>query len=115
MREIVFYQTWSGRSPVGEFIRGLSDREQEKIAWVFKNVRQSDRVSSKYLKKLADTNQLWEVRAEFGRNSYRMLGFFDGNQLIVLVSAFAKKSEQTPRSEIRTAEERRSEYFRRKD
>jgi phage-related protein len=114
VREIRFYQTWSGRSPVGEFLRGLSDREQEKIAWVFKTVRQSDRVSSKYLKKLADTDQLWEIRAEWGRRAFRLLGFFDGNQLIVLVSAFAKQSEQTPIGEIRTAEERRSDYFRRK-
>jgi phage-related protein len=114
MREIVFYETWSGRSPVAEFIGSLSDREQDKIAWVFKLICESDRVSGNYLKKLTDTEQLWEIRTEYANKAFRMLGFFDGNQLIVLVSAFAKKSDQTPIGEIRTAEERRRDYYRRK-
>lgn len=114
MREIVFYQTWSGRSPVDEFISALPRREQEKIATVFDLVRAGERVSRKFLKKLADTDQLWEIRVEYGRKALRMLGFFDGRRLIVLVSAFAKKSKQTPVAEIRTAEERRRDYYRRK-
>lgn len=114
MREILFYRTWSGRSPAAEFVQSLSDKEQEKIAWVLKIVRESDQVSSKYLKKLADTEQLWEVRAEHGGSAFRLLGFFDGPRLIVLVSGFAKKSEKTPLAEIGTAEERRRDYYRRK-
>ena len=114
MREIVFYQTWSGRSPVEEFISALPTREQEKIATVLDAVRSDQRVRRKYLKKLAGTDQLWEVRVEYRRRAIRILGFFDGNRLIVLVSAFAKKSQQTPVTEIRTAEERRRDYYRKR-
>jgi phage-related protein len=114
MRVILFYQTWSGRSPVEEFILNLPKPEQEKITAVFDLVRESDRVPSKYLKKLVGTDQLWEVRVDYRGKAFRMLGFFDGSRLIVLVGAFSKKSEQTPVSEIRTAEERRRDYYRRK-
>jgi phage-related protein len=114
MREILFYETWSGRSPVAEFISGLSEREQDKIAWVMRMIRESDRVGSNYFKKLADTEQLWEIRTEYANRAFRILCFFDGNRLVVLVSAFIKKSEQTPIPEIRVAEERRRDYYRRK-
>jgi phage-related protein len=114
MREILFYQTWSGRSPVDEFISSLPKREQEKIATVFDLIRESERVTRKHLKKLVDTDQLWEIRVEYRGRAFRMLGFFDGGRLIILVSAFTKKSEQTPASEIKTEEERRRDYYWRK-
>ncbi len=115
MREIEFYRTWNGRSPVAEFIRSLSREQKGKVAAVLRRVEREERVPLQYFKKLHGTDGLWEVRAEVRRDAFRLLGFFDGPVLVVLVSGFAKKTEQIPRMEIATAHSRRQEYFRRKE
>jgi phage-related protein len=114
MRAILLYQTRGGHCPVGEFVSSLSFKQQEKIAWVLKQVREAERVPANYLKKLRGTEGLWEIRAEYRGDAFRLLGFFDGSQLIVLVSGFAKKKERVPLSELRVADERRRDYVRRK-
>lgn len=115
MREIRFYRTWTGRSPVAEFIRSLSAKQKRKLLWVLQQVEEQEPVPPEYFKKLPGTDGLWEVRAQFGGDAMRLLGFFDGSVLVVLVSGFAKKTAQTPRSEIDRAHARRQEYFRRKE
>lgn len=114
MRTVVFYETWSGRSPAFEFVGQLPRKQKNKIAWVLNIVMRERIVPPQYLKKLTDTEGLWEVRAEYGGDAFRLLGFFDGPAFLVLVSAFAKKTEQTPTSEIALATERRRDYYRRK-
>lgn len=69
---------------------------------------------SQYFKKLTATDDLWEVRAQHGGDTFRLLGFFDGPRLLVVVSGFAKKAERVPRQEVALAEERRREYLGRK-
>jgi phage-related protein len=81
---------------------------------MLRRVESDGRVPQQYFKKLTGTDGLWEIRAETGGDAFRFLGFFDGASLVVLVSAFAKKSEQTPKGEIALAHARRQEYFRRK-
>jgi phage-related protein len=114
VREIRFYKTRSGRSPIQEFLRTLSGPQMKKIFWVFHMVEERPVVDPKYFKKLVDTEGLWEVRVQYGGDEFRLLGFFDGAQLVVLVSAFAKKTEKTPPLEIRLAENRKREYLNRK-
>jgi len=111
VREIRFYRTSSGRSPVEEFLDSLSGKQAQKVVWVLRLVEELERVPEQYLKKLTGTEGLWEVRAQHGGDTFRLLGFFDGPRLVVLVSGFAKKSEKTPRQEIALAEERRREYL----
>jgi len=77
-------------------------------------VRDLEQVPTQYLKKLKSTDDIWEVRATIGNNTFRLLGFFDGPELIVLTRGFAKKSNKVPKQEIETAEERKRDYYRRK-
>jgi phage-related protein len=114
MREIEFYRTEKGRCPVEEFLDSLSDKHAQKVAWVLRLVEKLDRVPEQYLKKLAGNEHLWEIRAQFGGNSYRLLGFFDGPVLLILTSAFSKKQQKTPSREIEVAEARRSDYLERR-
>jgi phage-related protein len=64
--------------------------------------------------KMINTDALWEVRAGAGSNTFRLIGFFDGSELFVLTHAFQKKTQKTPKQAIKIAEERRKDYFRRK-
>lgn len=67
-----------------------------------------------YLKKLVATDDIGEVRIEYGSNIFRLLGFFDKGSLVVLTNGFVKKSQRTPLSEIALAEKRKSDYLNRK-
>ena len=71
-------------------------------------------IPAKYLKKLVNTDDIWEVRVESGGDIFRLLGFFDGPELIVLNHAIHKKTQKTPLQAIRTAEDRKRDYFARR-
>jgi phage-related protein len=70
-------------------------------------------IPSKYFKKLVNTQDLWEVRIASKNNTYRILGFFEGERLIVLNHAFQKKTQKTPKQAIKIAEQRKREYLKR--
>ncbi|MDI6735548.1 MAG: type II toxin-antitoxin system RelE/ParE family toxin [bacterium] len=114
MRQIIFYKTATGRSPIDEFLDTLSSRQAQKAAWVLKLIEDMDIIPSQYFQEMSSTNELWEIRVRVGSNIFRFLGFFDGSKLLVLTHAFQKKTRKTPRQEIRLAEERKKDYFRRK-
>ena len=114
MRTIQFYRTASGRNPVEEFLDSLSDRDAKKVTWVLRLVEQLDLVPQQYFKKLVGTGDLWEIRAQIGGSSYRLLGFFDGPQLLILTNGFAKKQQKTPVQEIELAERRRADHLQRR-
>jgi phage-related protein len=110
VREVLFYRTQAGHCPVEEFLDSLSGKQAQKVVWVLRLVEELESVPSQYLKKLVGTEGLWEVRAQHGGDTFRLIGFFDGARLLVLTSGFAKKTEKIPRPEILLAERRREDY-----
>jgi phage-related protein len=113
MRMISFYRQRSGACPVEAFLDALDSKQARKVAWVLSLVRALARPPTQYFKKIIGT-EIWEIRVEFAGNAFRLLGFFDGENLIVLTSGFAKKSQKTPKQEIATAQSRMKDYFKRK-
>jgi len=73
-----------------------------------------DIVPRKFFKKLESTHDIWEVRIQYAGNIFRLLGFFAGNDLIVLNHAFAKKTQKIPQREINIAEQRQKAYLSRR-
>lgn len=114
MREIIFYRMESGRCPVEEFLDSLNSKQAQKVAWVLQLVEDLDVVPIQYFKKLASSEDIWEVRVQVGNNIFRVLGFLDGTDLVILNHAFQKKTQRTPPKEIRTAEKRKHDYLARK-
>ncbi len=115
MREITFYRTASGHCPVEQFLDSLTARQGAKATWTLGLIEELEIVPQQYFKKLVGTDDIWEVRVNVGRDTFRLLSFFDGPQLVVLNHAFAKKTQKIPRSDIRLAEQRKRDYFRRKN
>ena len=113
MREIIFYRTSSGKCPVEEFFDTLNDKQVEKVLWVLRLIKELEIIQKEYFKKLLNTDDIWEVRVKSGNNIFRLLGFFDGNLLIILTNGLAKKSQKTPRQEIKLAEQRKKDYLER--
>jgi phage-related protein len=113
MKEIQFYRTKSGKCPVEDFFDTLSDKQIEKVLWVLRIIRDIDFVPREYLKKLVNTENIWEIRVKSGGNIFRILGFFYKNQMIILTNGFMKKTQKTPSKEIKIAQERRKDYLER--
>jgi phage-related protein len=114
VREVIFYETDTGRSPVEEFLDTLSTKQALKAAWVINLVEDMEIVPAQYFQKMPGTDDLWEIRVKVAGNIFRFLGFFDGKQLVVLSHAFQKKTQKTPRQAIQLAEGRKRDYFERK-
>ena len=114
MREVYFYQTWSGRSPAEQFILSLTVRQRDKILAALDAIERDEAVPAELFKKLPGTAGLWEVRVQHAGDAFRLLGFLDGPRLVVLVSGFTKKTQKLPAEEIAVAQDRRREYHRRK-
>ena len=114
MKTVNFYITEEGKSPVTEFLDSLTAKQAQKVTWVLQLVEELEVIPTSYLKKLVNTEQIWEVRAQVGNNIFRLLGFFDGDNLVVLNHGFQKKTQKTPSKEIKLAEQRRKDYLLRK-
>jgi len=110
MREITFYRTSSGKCSVEEFLDSLTGKQVQKIVWVLKLIEELDVIPEQYLKKLVNTNDIWEIRISLGNDIFRLLGFWSGNQ-IILTNGFAKKTQKTPPQEIALAEQRKKNYL----
>ena len=111
MREVQFSKRPDGSSPVEEFIVGLTDKQAQKVAWVLNLIEDMDMIPAQYWKKLTNTDNIWEARIQFGGNIFRILGFENGGEFVVLTNGFAKKTQKTPRREIELAEQRKKIYL----
>lgn len=48
MREIIFYKTTSGDSPIEEFLESLDSKQVQKVIWVMKIVEELEIVPTIY-------------------------------------------------------------------
>ena len=110
MRTVNFYITPSGTNPVQDFLDDLSDKQVEKVLWVLRLIKEMDRIPSVYFKKLVNTDGIWEVRVTIAGDIFRLLGFMADHSTVVITNGFQKKSQETPRSEIELAENRKRDY-----
>ncbi|NOQ31253.1 MAG: type II toxin-antitoxin system RelE/ParE family toxin [Helicobacteraceae bacterium] len=111
MKEIKFYKTLSGKSPIEDFLDSLSSKEAQKITWVLSLIEEMDSVSTKFYKKLSNCDGIIEVRAQIDKNNFRLLGFEYDGSFIVLTNGFKKKDQKVPKSEISLAQKRKDEYL----
>lgn len=111
MKTIKFYKLPSGKSPVEDFLDSLSSKEAQKIVWVLQLIEDIEQVSTKYYKHLINTDGIIEVRAQVGKNHFRILGFEHNGNFVVLTNGFKKKDQKVPKSEIELAQSRKKEYL----
>ncbi len=114
MREIRFYRSDSGASPIEAFLDSLSAKQTQKVTWTLHLIEELQTVPTKYFKKLVNTDDIREVRIQVGNNIFRLLGFLDGENLVILNHAFQKKTQKTPKREIQIAETRKKNYLNRR-
>ncbi|MCK5853130.1 type II toxin-antitoxin system RelE/ParE family toxin [bacterium] len=111
MRKIIFYHLKNGKSPIADFLDTLTDKQAEKVFFVLDLIETIDIVPRKFFKKLDSTDDIWEVRVRYANNIFRLLGFFENAELVVLNHAFIKKTQKVPKKEIKIAERRKKDHY----
>ena len=66
-------------------------------------IEELERIPETYLKHLQNTEGLYEIRVQSGRDIFRIFCFFDEGNLVVTINGFQKKSQKTPKKEIERA------------
>lgn len=92
----------------------MASKQVQKVLWVLRLFEEFETVPSQYFKKLVNTDGIWEVRVQIAGNIFRILGFMESDNVVLLTNGFAKKTQKTPRSEIELAEKRKKEHLKRK-
>lgn len=106
VREIIFFG-----DKVLDFYSSQEAKVQTKMEYVLDLVRFEQRIPMKFFKKLENTNGIYEVRIITSQKSIRILCFQDDGNLIVLTNGFIKKTQKTPKREIKLAEKMKKEYL----
>lgn len=93
-----------------DFYESQSDSVQKKIEWTLNLIRVMQQVPKKYLDHMTGTKGLYEIRVEVGTTIFRIFAFFDKGNLIILCNGFQKKTQKTPKEEIKRALKIMEEY-----
>jgi phage-related protein len=94
-----------------DFYFSLDEETQEKIDYSIEIVSKIQMVSKKFFEKVDKPNDIYEIKAEYEGNIYRILCFFDKGNLIILGNGFQKKTQKTPKQEVEKAIKIKAEYL----
>ena len=92
-----------------DFMNTLTDSEKRKIYYVLDLLATEHRISKKFVTYIRDS--IYELRAEYASNIFRIFFIFDEGQIVVLFNGFQKKTQKTPESEIKQAIRLKNEYY----
>ena len=106
---LTFYETPRGDRPVADYIDRLPAKDADKVVRQLELLSEfGTRLGPPHVKAMQGSS-LWELRVR-GRNHHRVFYVAVSNDEMILLHAFGKKSQKTPRKEISTAEARLQEY-----
>ena len=104
-RTIIFYKDY-----FENFFIKQRDKVKDKIVWTFDLIEELQRIPETYLKHLENTEGLYEIMVQLGRDIFRIFCFFEKDKLVVIMNGFQKKSQKTPKKEIEKALKIKEEY-----
>lgn len=105
-RQVVVYKHY-----FDDFFAAQTQLVRKKIIKVFEIIEYTERIPVNYLKHIAGTDGLYEIRVMLAGNIFRVFCFFDGQRFVVLLSAFQKKTQKTPKHEIAKAIRLMKDYY----
>ena len=103
--EVVLYSSRDGRDSVLKEIDGFGENDAVKVLKVVELLKTyGHSVLETHIKHIDE--KIWEIKID----RYRVLYFLYENQHYILIRAFMKKTQKTPKSEIKIAEKRYVDY-----
>jgi len=112
--EIDYYQTAAGSVPVAEFVGSLSPQAKAKFIRSLELLEQYGLLLREpWVKTIQGVSKLRELRFTSFGDIYRFFFFPVAGRKLILLHGFKKKTQQTPRRELQTAEARMKDYIQR--
>lgn len=106
VRQVIAYKHY-----FADFLSNLDTKIQDKVFKIIEAIETLERVPTHYLSSIQGVKGLYEARIKLGSNIWRVFCFFDGDRLVILLNGFQKKSQKTPKNEIKRAEQLMNAYF----
>lgn len=106
--EAVFYCTETGAEPVRVWLKKLSKIDKKTIGEDIKTVQYGWPIGMPLVDSLG--YGMWEVRSKLLGGRIARILFFMENNTMVLVNAFFKKTQKTPKSELLLARKRKNQF-----
>ena len=105
MLEVVFFRTDTENEPVREWLRELDKADKQRIGTDIEKVRFRWPVGMPLVRKLEA--HLWEVRSNLHQGRIARVLFIVADNDMVLLHGFIKKTQKTPRRDLRLARKRK--------
>lgn len=102
-----FFRLPSGREPVREWLKALSDDDRKIIGEDIKDVEFSWPIGMPLCRSMG--KGLWEIRSDLKQNRIARVFFCINDGRMVLLHAFIKKTQKTPDADLEMAAKRRKE------
>ena len=94
-----------------DFLESLPVKVQNKVFKIIEAVEILQRVPQQYLKSISGAKGLFEVRIQLGSDIWRVFCFFENERLVILLNGFIKKTQKTPKEEIKLAMDLMKRYY----
>ena len=102
-----FYQSFSGREPVREWLKALEDEDRKVIGEDIKDVEFSWLIGMPLCRSLGKS--LWEVRSDLAGGRIARVIFCVASGRMVLLHGFIKKTQKTPEADLELALKRKKD------
>lgn len=106
IRQIIYYEEY-----YLDFFNAQKEEVRKKLNWTLQLISIQDRIPEKFFKHITGSDAIFEIRVEVGSDIFRVFSFFDKGNLVILVNGFHKKTQKTPKAEIKMAEKLKKEYL----
>ncbi|NGX45708.1 MAG: hypothetical protein K940chlam2_00887 [Chlamydiae bacterium] len=100
---VKFFATERGKEPVKEWLKQLNKTERKIIGEDLKTIQFGWPLGMPLVRSLE--NKIWELRSTIPKGIARVL-FIAKNEQIILLHAFIKKTQKTPKNELEIAKKR---------
>ncbi len=110
--QVVFYQDENGTAPVLEWLKAMIKKDRKGYANCVAKIRQLASTGYELRRPAADYlhNGIYELRAKHIHIQYRILYFFDGQNIAILAHAITKDTDRVPIVDIERAIERKRQF-----
>jgi len=104
--QVLFYQTASGRSPVVDELDALPTRASAHAYELLEGIEQHGLKAPRMIFRQLE-GKLWEIKMNLpGTGGYRIFYCMVQKETMLLLHAYAKKSQKAPKRELETAWQR---------
>lgn len=101
--DVKFFKTLSGNEPVKKWLKKLTDDDKLSILSDIKKTELEWPTGEPLIKKICKKPKIWEIRTSLSDGKIGRVLFTIKRSSLILVHAFIKKTQETPKNEIETA------------